>query len=71
MFHNLVRPHLEYASAIWDPHFQTDIDIIDRVQKRAARYATNNYITLNQATQKRIVNPWNGTLWKKEDYKQN
>ena len=42
-FTTLVRPHLEYACAVWDPHFQTDIDSIDRVQKRAARFATNNY----------------------------
>ena len=39
----LVRPQLEYACAVWDPHHQTHIDDIEKVQKRAARFVTNNY----------------------------
>ena len=28
----LVRPHLEYAAPVWDPHLQKDIDKLESVQ---------------------------------------
>ena len=28
-----VRPHLEYASSVWDPHLKKDIEAIERVPK--------------------------------------
>ena len=33
----LVRPHLEYATAAWNPHFQRDIQLIEKVQKRMSK----------------------------------
>ena len=36
-----VRPKLEYCSSVWDPHHQTDIEKIEKVQKRAARFVKN------------------------------
>ena len=39
----LVRPHLEYASASWDPYYHRDILTLQKVQNRAARFAKNNY----------------------------
>ena len=39
----LVRPKIEYACAVWDPHHQNHINNIEKVQKRAARFVTNNY----------------------------
>ena len=39
----LVRPHLEYASAVWDPYRQHHINSIEMVQRRAARFVTSNY----------------------------
>ena len=39
----LVRPSIEYTSAVWDPHHQTDIDGLEKIQKSAARFVTNNY----------------------------
>ena len=38
---SLVRPLLEYCSAIWDPHSATHITAIEKVQRKAARYVTN------------------------------
>ncbi|MEW8547040.1 MAG: reverse transcriptase domain-containing protein, partial [Candidatus Thiodiazotropha sp.] len=39
----VVRPVLEYASPVWDPHRQADIKVLDQVQRRAARYVCNDY----------------------------
>jgi hypothetical protein len=42
-YQTLVRPHLEYASAAWDPYHKVDIHQIEMVQHRAARFVVNNY----------------------------
>ena len=34
----IVRPILEYATAVWDPYRQEQIDSIEAVQRRAARF---------------------------------
>ena len=39
----LVRPQLEYASAVWDPHTKERITQIEKVQHRAARWTVNNF----------------------------
>jgi hypothetical protein len=39
----LVRPLLEYAPTVWDPHTQQDIRRIEMVQRKAARYVLNQY----------------------------
>ena len=33
MYLAFVRPHTEYASQVWDPHLQKDINQLQRVQK--------------------------------------
>ena len=43
LYHTLIRPHLDYATAAWDPHTSKNIKSIERVQKRAARFVTNTY----------------------------
>ena len=39
----LVRPVLEYASAVWDPHHQCDVDKLESIQRRAARFCMADY----------------------------
>ena len=41
---SLVRPILEYGAACWDPYREGQISAIDRVQKKAVKFAyhTNN-----------------------------
>ena len=34
----LVRPHTEYCAPVWNPHLHKDIDMLERIQKRAARW---------------------------------
>ena len=38
-----VRPILEYASTVWDPHEQQNIKNIENVQRRAARFVLRRY----------------------------
>ena len=40
---SLVRPVLEYAAAAWDPYTQKDINRIEMVQRRAARFVKHDY----------------------------
>ena len=43
LYQSLVRPILEYACTVWAPHSQIDIQRIEAVQRRAARFAFNRY----------------------------
>ena len=40
-YQTYLRPVLEYASVVWSPHYQTDIDRLEMVQRRSARFALN------------------------------
>ena len=39
----LVRPVLEYACTVWDPYSRKQIDQLESVQRRAARFAVSDY----------------------------
>ena len=39
-YKSLVRPSLEYACSVWDPYFAEDINKLESIQRRAARYVT-------------------------------
>ena len=41
-YQTLVRPLVEYASTVWNPYTKTEINKIEAVQRREARYVVNN-----------------------------
>ena len=42
-YKTLVRPILDYASVVWDPHHQCDVDKVEAIQRRAARFCMADY----------------------------
>ena len=40
---NKTKSRIQLSSAVWDPYTKENIDKIERVQRRAARYVYNNY----------------------------
>lgn len=49
-YKTLVRPQLEYSSSVWSTHTQQNINKIEMIQRRAARWVTNDYSTYSSVT---------------------
>ena len=45
LYSSFIRPHLEYATAAWDPFLKKDIELIENVQKFALRVCTKSWDT--------------------------
>ena len=42
-YKSMVRSIMEYSCEIWDPYLQKDIQSLEKVQRRCARFVTNDY----------------------------
>ena len=47
----LVRSVLEYSATIWDPYLKKDIQALEAVQRRAARFTTGDYSRTSSVTE--------------------
>ena len=45
-----IRPTVEYASPVWDPHTRRNTNKIKMVQRRCARYVTGNFDRTSSVT---------------------
>ena len=43
LYLSLMRPHLEYACQVWDPHLSKDKNALEKVQKFACKLATSKW----------------------------
>ena len=45
-----MRPHLEYAATVWDPHISKQKHSLEMIQRRAARWVTNRHHNTSTVT---------------------
>ena len=49
-FNPFVRPTVEYATSVWDPHTQRNTNTLEMVQRRGARFVQNDYRRTSSVT---------------------
>ena len=37
LYNAIVRPHLEYCIQAWNPHLRKDVDMLDKIQRKATK----------------------------------
>ena len=50
-YNSLVRPRVEYGTAVWSPYTNENKDKIEMIQRRAVRWVSNDYSTYSSVTE--------------------
>lgn len=58
LYKTLIRPHLEYGSQVWSPHYNIHIERVEKVQKRFVRFVLN-YLNWSDP---RVLPPYSSRL---------
>ena len=51
-----IRPHLEYATPVWDPHLVRDSEVLESVQRFASKVCTKSWYDLSYQDRLRLLN---------------
>ena len=54
-----MRSILEYGSIVWDPYLDKDIKLLEQVQRRAARFITQDYRSRSEGSMTRMLEELN------------
>ena len=69
-YKTMVCPIVEYASTVWDPHQQASIEVLEQVQRQAARHVFNDYSTRTQGCVRNMLADHNWEplgVWRRHD----
>ena len=68
-YNTLVLLVLNYAA--WDPYLSRDINSLDQVQRRGARYVSNNYLDITRGCVTKMIQDlgWQSLQEKREDHR--
>ena len=66
-YNSLVRPQDEYASAVWSPYTKENINKIEKVLRRAARWVTNEYSSYSIVTDMQSNLGWRSLINRRTD----
>ena len=65
----LVRLLVEYSSTVWSPHTDQNIDKLEMVHRRAARWTLHNYSTYASVTEMIQSLSWRSHEQRRSDYR--
>ena len=68
-YNTLVRPTLEYAFSVWDPYTQGNIDQLEDVQRRAARFVLSDYDYMSSVTEMITKLSWDSLQVRRQAYR--
>ena len=68
-YFSMVRSLLEYSCPVWDPYRQGDIDKLNKIQRAAARFVTNNYQRKSSVTALIQDLGWTDLLTRRKNYR--
>ena len=64
-----IRPTVEHATPVWDPHTKHNTNKIKMVQRRCARYVTGNFDRTSSVTSLLIYLSWPTLLKRRRQYR--